>query len=112
MNVIKIISFLTFLLVAPSCVFKADEVKLVGFDRKGSGARTDEPEEVIEISVESITLENDQLKVTGVHLDSVTSIELESQSLQIISQTANELILSSASAINLALNTAIDLIFY
>ncbi len=97
-----------------SCVFKADEVKMKGFDlakARGGSATSDSPEETpIVVSVTSVTLENDQLKITGTELDSVTGISLGSNDLNIISQTASELILSSSTALNIALNTAMDLI--
>ncbi len=103
---------LTLLILFPiflgSCVFKADEVKLKGFDRSSSrGGSTDQP---IEVGVTSIVLENDQLKVSGSELDSITSAKLGSFDLSIVSQTASELVFSSSSLINLALNTSLDLI--
>ena len=64
-----------------SCVFKPDEVKLKGYDlassRGGSGPSTE-----VTVEVTAITLENDQLKIQGSELDSVTAIKLGSDSLE------------------------------
>ncbi len=92
-----------------SCVFKADEVKIKGFDiSKARGGKTETP---VSISVDDVVLENDQIKVTGSALDSVSEIKLNGNLLSIISQSTSELILTSSSALNLALNTAMDLVF-
>ena len=52
--------------IISGCVFKADEVKMKGFDRSSSrGGSTDQP---IEVGVASIVLEDDHLKVSGSEL--------------------------------------------
>ncbi len=95
-------------MIFSSCVFKADEVKMKGFNRDSVlGGSTEKP---ITLSVTQVTLENDQLKISGENLDSVTTIQLQNENLSIVSQTAEELILTSATIMNLALNTAMDLI--
>ncbi len=95
-----------------SCVFTADQVKLNGFDRSSIfGGKSENPnEKPIVVSVSSVVLENDQLKVSGSNLDSVTSAKLENDTLSIISQTAEQIVFTSSSALNIALNTAMDLI--
>ncbi len=109
MSIAKILTFILLIFFTSSCVFKADEVKLKGFDR-GSFSRGGS-EDPVETEVTDVTLENDQLTVTGIHLDSVTAITLDNEPLSIVSQSANQLILTSSHILNLALNTAMDLVF-
>ncbi len=99
------------LLISSGCVFKADEVKLVGFDRSHAGGVVDRDNDPIVVEVTQITLNDDLLRVTGNHLDSVSSVTLGGNTLSISSQSSSEIILTSLPAINLALQTAMDLIF-
>ncbi len=113
---IKKLSFITFtssILLLNGCVFQADQVKLSGASLKEARNARDNSskEDPIVVEITTVILEDDQLKVSGSNLDSVTSAKLDAHNLSIISQSANEIILSTSSIINLALNTAMDLIF-
>ncbi len=115
MNVIKCLHYFLLTFLLSSCVFKADEVKLKGLDlakvRGGSSTPNNPNEDPIEVEISSVVLENDQLKVAGSYLDSVTQVKLGDDVLSISSQSFGELILTSSSAINIALNSVIDLVF-
>ena len=101
--------YLCLMITASSCVFQSDQVKLKGFDLSSArgGGSVDEKHPIV---VTDVVLEDDQLKVTGDHLDTVTSINLGEHDLSVVSQSVNELILTSSSLLNLALNTAMGLV--
>jgi hypothetical protein len=66
-------------------------------------------------TVTNIEITNDELVVTGTNLDGVTQTRLSggaiNQVLTVVSKTSTKLVLSSASALSLVLNSAFDLIF-
>ncbi len=60
-------------------------------------------------SVINVELINDQIKITGTDLDVVNKVTLDGDLLTIVSKSANELLLSSASQVTIALNTLLSL---
>lgn len=59
--------------------------------------------------ITDVKLENDELKIFGENLSSITSAKLDSQTLSVISNSASSIILSAPSAVLLTLNSALNL---
>ncbi len=98
-------------IVFSSCVLESDSVKLKGFDRSSAAGRSGELKQV---EVQSITLKEDKLSLTGVNLDEVTSIQIQGsgvdENLNFFSRTNNQIVLTSSNILKLALNAAFNLI--
>ncbi len=112
-KVLKILSYSLLVSLLSSCILTADKVEMIGFDRTKVGGTVDEN---IEIKVDSVSLAQDELIVSGSQLDSITKVSIRdghglNQELSISNKSKNALILSSSQIIKLALNSAIDLIF-
>ncbi len=99
-----------------SCLMPSENGKvtlnLSGKDQttRDAGKAANAPEgERTHASVINVELINDQIKITGSDLDVVTKVTLDGGLLTIVSKTANELLLSSASQVTIALNTLLSL---
>ncbi len=117
-KVIRLFTFLILGLTLSSCLLPNEKGKVslnLSNDDQAArdGAKSDEEEKSNYVSVTNVALVNDQVVVTGVALDTITNAKISlsgSESLlTIISQSANELILSSAQKVTLALNTIMSL---
>ena len=105
-KVLKILSYSLLVSLLSSCILTADKVEMIGFDRTKVGGTVDEN---IEIKVDSVSLAQDELIVSGSQLDSITKVSIRdghglNQELSISNKSKNALILSSSQIIKLALN--------
>ncbi|EQC45504.1 tail fiber domain-containing protein [Bacteriovorax sp. Seq25_V] len=61
-------------------------------------------------SISTVSLDNDQLTVSGLNFTNLSSVKINSQNLSVVSNDGSTLILSAPSAVMLALNTALNLV--
>lgn len=60
--------------------------------------------------ITNVKLENDLLKVSGSNFDNLRSVKLNSQTLDVVSNSGKELVLNAASSVLLSLDTVLSLV--